>query len=163
MNELEERKNPKPIRPQGMGFFLVLSFIGSGFNAISNLFTYTAFPMLKETFANNDFSSLFPAEAIDASMAMLDINKIFYLIIALLNLVSFTGVLKMWKMDKIGFHIYAIAQVLILIANSVFLYPTQENSNLLSDLMLTGLFILLYYLMFKRIEFQNNGNQEGNI
>ena len=65
------------------------------------------------------------------------------------------------KGDKRGFHIYSIAQILMLIDASVFVYPLQKPSPFTTDLLLTAIFILLYYLYFKRMEMiQNTENQE---
>ncbi|MBR3491189.1 MAG: hypothetical protein IKH44_02670, partial [Bacteroidales bacterium] len=73
------------------------------------------------------------------------------------------GVVKMFKGDKRGLHIYAIAQILMLINASVFLYPLQKPSPFTSDLLLTSIFILLYYLYFKRMEMANNQSQNPDL
>ena len=47
----------------------------------------------------------------------------------------------------------------MLINASVYLYPLQPQSGFVSDLLLTLIFILLYYLYFKRMEMANNPPQ----
>lgn len=86
------------------------------------------------------------------SMNMLtQISPNYYLILLALFIASLIGVIKMFKNDKRGFHIYSIAQLCMLIAHSVFVYPLQKPSPFVSDLLLTAIFILLYYLYFKRM------------
>jgi len=69
-----------------------------------------------------------------------------------LFIASLVGVIKMFKGDKRGLHIYAIAQICMLIDASAFVYPLQKPSPFVSDLLLTAIFILLYYMYFKRME-----------
>ena len=68
----------------------------------------------------------------------------------------------MFKSNKVGFHIYSIAQILVLINASLYLYPKQPQSGFTSDLMLTAIFILLYYLYFKRMDLVNGNQQNTN-
>ncbi|MCF0201376.1 MAG: hypothetical protein HUK16_08480 [Bacteroidales bacterium] len=160
---MEAFGNQQTRRPVGMSILLILSFIGGGFNFFSNIFTFLAFPMLGQLFeaSAEAYSSIFPQEAMDNAMMMLDVNRYYYLIIALLNAVSFIGVLKMWKLDKDGLHFYAISQLCMLIANAIFLYPKQADSSFVYDLMLTGMFIIVYFLHFKRIELLDHGKDEN--
>ena len=87
---------------------------------------------------------------------MKQVNPRYYLFLLVLFIASLVGVLKMFKWDKRGFHIYSIAQILMLINASVYLYPKQPQSNFASELLLTLIFILLYYLYFKRMETSEN-------
>jgi hypothetical protein len=88
----------------------------------------------------------------DAMHIFTQINPNYYLILLVLFIASLIGVLKMFKGDKRGFHIYSIAQICMLIDHSVFVYPLQKPSPFTSDLIITILFILLYYLYFKRMQ-----------
>ena len=54
----------------------------------------------------------------------------------------------MFKGNKRGLHVYAISQILMLINASLYLYPKQPQSGFVSDLLLTLVFILLYYMYF---------------
>ena len=103
-------------------------------------------------------------QAMIENMARLSsINPRYYLFLLVLFIASLVGVVKMVKWDKRGFHIYSIAQILMLINASVYLYPLQHPSPFTYDLLLTVMFILMYYLYFKRKEqFENmqpNDNQ----
>ena len=90
--------------------------------------------------------------ALDGMKMMAQIDPKYWLFLGLLFVGSMVGVVKMFKGDKRGLHVYAISQILMLIDKSIYLYPKQPQSGLVSDLMLTLVFILLYYLYFKRME-----------
>lgn len=88
----------------------------------------------------------------DGAAMLSQINPNYYLILTVLFIASLVGVVKMFKGDKRGLHIYAIAQICMLINASVFVYPLQKPSPFVSDLLLTAIFILIYRLYFKRME-----------
>jgi len=92
----------------------------------------------------------------DSMNILTQINPNYYLILIVLFIASLVGVIKMFKNDKRGFHIYSISQICMLIAHSAFLYPLQKPSPFVSDLLLTLIFILMYYLYFKRMEMTQN-------
>jgi hypothetical protein len=79
-----------------------------------------------------------------------------WLFLFILFIGSLTGVIRMFKGNKTGLHIYAISQILMLINASVYLYPKLPQSGFVSELLLTLIFILIYYLYFKRMEMQDN-------
>lgn len=161
-------------RPSGMTFFLILSLINACFQIISSIVSYFALPTVKSMIGNGQFEEMMAPffkgmdeemvnQMIDSMTLTANTNPNFYLILFVLFVGSLIGVLYMFKLDKRGFHIYSISQICMLINSSVFIYPRQEISTLTSDLLLTMLFILLYYLYFKRIEQSTDGTQEGNI
>ena len=149
-------------RPVGMTILLVLSFINACWNIFSSSISLIMKPGLTEMRNNGQLEEMmkpFSAMGGDFAKAMNDamqvfsqIDSKFYLILIVLFIASLIGVIKMFKGDKLGFHIYSIAQICMLIDNSVFVYPLQKPSPFFSDLMLTAIFILLYYLYFKRLE-----------
>ena len=117
---------------------------------------------MAEMFNNGQFDEMlqpfsamggdFAKAAKDAMQVFSQIDSKFYLILMVLFIASLIGVIMMFKGDKRGFHVYSIAQICMLINNSVFIYPLQKPSPFFSDLMFTAIFILLYYLYFKRME-----------
>ncbi len=141
---------------------MVLSFINACWNIFSSSISLIMKPGLTEMRNNGQLEEMmkpFSAMGGDFAKAMNDAMQIFsqidskfYLILIVLFIASLIGVIKMFKGDKLGFHIYSIAQICMLIDNSVFVYPLQKPSPFFSDLMLTAIFILLYYLYFKRLE-----------
>ena len=148
-------------RPVGMTILLVLSFINACWNIFSSLITLILKPRITEMYNNGEFEKLMQSfsakdeefKAMNDSMQVFSqIDSKFYIILLVLFIASLVGVIKMFKGDKRGFHIYSIAQICMLIDNSIFVYPLQNPSPFLSDMMLTAIFILLYYLYFKRLE-----------
>jgi hypothetical protein len=158
-------------RPTSMTILLVLSFINACWNILRSFVMYFTTPIMSKMLDDGQFEEMmkpFSSFGEDFTNAMTDsmnlltqINPNYYLILLALFIASLIGVIKMFKNDKRGFHIYAIAQICMLIAHSVFVYPLQKPSPFISDLLLTTIFVLLYYLYFKRMEMtQGPQNQD---
>lgn len=152
-------------RPRFMTFMLILSLINACWKILSSIVSYFVIPvvarMMETGELRQNYEPLFGMMGwgeeeivvfMDTLQSSLNINVNYHLIIALLFVGSLVGVIMMFKLDKRGLHTYAISQILILIAASVFLYPNQAQSSFFPDLLLTLLFILWYHLFFKRIE-----------
>lgn len=161
METIEQKK-----RPTGMTILLVLSFINACWNIFRSIVMYVTTPRMAEMLDSGAFEEMmqpFSAMGEDFIKSMNDtisiltqINPNYYLILMALFVASLVGVIRMFKGDKRGFHIYSISQICILIDHSVFVYPLQKPSPFTSDLLLTAIFILLYYLYFKRMEMAGN-------
>ena len=154
-----------------MTILLVLSFVNACWNILRSFVMYFTTPIMSKMLDDGQFEEMmkpFSSFGEDFTNAMTDsmnlltqINPNYYLILLALFIASLIGVIKMFKNDKRGFHIYAIAQICMLIAHSVFVYPLQKPSPFISDLLLTAIFVLLYYLYFKRMEMtQGPQNQD---
>ena len=149
-------------RPTGMTILLVLSFINACWNILRSIVMYLTTPVMTKMLEDGQFDEMMQqfssfgedfTKAMNNSIHILtQINTNYYLILLVLFIASLVGVIKMFKNDKRGFHIYSIAQICMLINSSVFVYPLQKPSPFFSDLMFTLIFILLYYLYFKRME-----------
>ncbi len=152
----------QPKRPTGMTILLVLSFLNACLNIFSSVIMYFSTPFLTEMTQNGQFEEAMgnmPGFNEEMRQAMLDsltvlsnIKPVYYLFMLVLFVFSLAGVVKMFKWDQSGLHFYAISQILMLIAASVYKYPLMHPSPFLSDMLLTALFILVYYLYFKRKE-----------
>lgn len=156
----------QPKRPTGMTILLVLSFLNACFSIISNIVMYFFTPMMTEMMKNGQLEeAMKPFEATMSeemrtsmmeSMTMLsNIKPAYYLIMLVLFIGSLIGVIRMFKTDKRGLHFYAISQILMLIASSVYKYPLMQPSPFMTDTLLTAMFIVVYYLYFKRMEMAN--------
>ena len=154
-----------------MTILLVLSFINACWNILRSIIMYFTTPLMSEMLNNGQFEEMMEpfssmgeefTKAMNDSMTVLtQINTNYYLILLVLFIASLVGVIKMFRGDKRGLHIYAMAQILMLIDASVFVYPLQKPSPFFSDLLLTAIFILIYYLYFKRMDLtQDHQNQE---
>lgn len=155
-----------------MTVFLVLSFINACWNIMRSIIMYITTPVMSKMVENGEFENAMEPfiatfgeemrQAVTDSMNLLaNINPIYYLFTLVLFIASLVGVLRMFKWDKRGFHIYSIAQILMLIVTSVYVYPLQHPSPFTYDLLITAMFILMYYLYFKRKELFDN--QQGSL
>lgn len=158
-----------------MTILLVLSLINAIYQLFSSLFTYLFAPMMREMLDSGQFEEslrLFMPNADDSMVetmmdniaTQLSVNPNYYLILFVLFLGSLIGVIKMFKLQRLGFHIYSISQFLILISGVVFIHSKQAQGSFFNEFLTTILFILIYHLYFKRIEFQKqqlNQNDHG--
>ena len=154
----------QPKRPMmGMTIILVLSFLNAVLNIFSSIIMFFGTPMLAEMMKNGQFEEAMApflstaneemrTAMMDSMAALSNIKPIYYLIMLALFVGSLVGVIRMFKSNKIGLHVYSISQLLMLIASSVYKYPLMHPSPFTTDLMLTAMFILVYYLYFKRLE-----------
>lgn len=154
-------------RPTGMTILLVLSLLNAIFWIVGSFSLYVTTPTMARAVENGQieqflapYASMLDETQMEDMMTglrfMAQIDAKYWLFKLILFVGSLFGVIKMFKVDKRGLHIYAISQILMLINSSVYFYPKQAQSAFVSDLLLTAIFILLYYLYFKRMEMQDN-------
>lgn len=93
--------------------------------------------------------SMLPSEVHTMWEMMTAVPRPYYGALALLFLLSLAGCILMWKERRSGFHSYAIAQLLILALPLLFL---GKGHFALGDLMFTLLFLLVYYLLLKKLD-----------
>lgn len=163
--------NEQPVkRPASITLLLVLSFINACWNIISAMIMRITAPRISEMMQNGQvdemmesFSAMISEEQrqmmLEGMKMIAQIDSKYWMFMIILFVVSLMGVIKMFKGNKIGLHLYAISQLLMLINASVYFYPKQPQSGFFSELILTVLFILMYYLYFKRLEMQDNPPQ----
>ncbi len=134
--------NEKPTkRPPLLIFVAILSFIGSGLSALSNLFVYFNYDLLLGMID----SELMEDFSLDLSI-FTNTDRNYFILTGLLNVVSFSGVRLMWRLRWKGFHVYSISQLLMLIVSTIYIYRPNATFPTF-DLMLTLLFILSYFRM----------------
>lgn len=125
-------------RPQLLSFLCILSFIGSGLGAVSNLFVYFNHELILQTLQEESF------QALDYNFDLFaKVSRNYFIVSGLLQIISFNGVRFMWKLRRAGFHLYAIAQLLMLIVSTIYIYKPMDTFPMF-DLLLTTVFILLY-------------------
>ena len=157
-----------------MTVLLILSLINACWNIISSLVMYILTPKMTEMVQNGQIDEMMaPYSAIlgegqqqsliDGINMMAQIDSKYWLFLLILFIGSLVGVIQMFRGNKKGLHVYAVSQILMLINASVYLYPKQPQSGFLSELLLTAIFILLYYMYFKRMEIQDNTTQTPNL
>lgn len=168
MNEIQEPAR----RPVGMTILLVLSLVNAIFQIFSSIFTYLFMPLMRELMDNGQLEEqlelFMPTIDDTARQAVLDnlatqleVQPLYYLLIGVLFIGSLVGVLKMFKLQRLGFHIYSIAQFLILIVEVAFVYSKQAQNPFFNEFLMTIMFILLYHLYFKQMESKKNASDQS--
>lgn len=137
--------NNQPKRPQLLTVLAILSFIGSGLSLLSYLvisFYYDAILAVIET----ELKEVYPALYADF---IREAGRTFFIVGSLAYAGSLFGVYKMRNLMKEGLHYYAVSQFIILLLPLVFV---SAQLSVIPGLMLTIVFVLLYYQSFKMIE-----------
>lgn len=151
-------------RPVGMTVLLILSLINAIYQSLSAIVLYVNRPVMEAMLDNGQMEKslrvLFPTlddtmveTLMDNVAVQLSVSPNYYLVLLVLYIGSLIGVLRMFKLQRIGFHVYSISQLLILIAAVVFVRPNHPQFSFFNEFLSTLLFILIYHLFFKRIEF----------
>lgn len=123
-------------RPGLLSVLCILTFIGSGLGILVYLLLAVAAGTLGAMLADiPGLGSMIAGGGIAIFASGL-----------ILALASFFGALKMWKLKKMGFYIYTIAQVLMLIVPVIFGVPFSVMGAVF-----TALFIVLYGLNLKHM------------
>lgn len=161
-------------RPIGMTILLTLSLINACMQIFSNLFMFVSAPILRKMMESGELEdSVIPMlSSIDESMMenfsqmmelWMGVPSVYFLITGVLFTGSLVGVIKMFKLQRLGFHIYSIAQILILINAVAFVYSHMPQNPFFSEFLTTAMFILIYHLYFKRIEYDSQAKREQDI
>jgi hypothetical protein len=133
----------KEKRPNLLTILCILTFIGSGLNAFSNLMVFIFF----------DASMKFAAELVKAfKMPGMDLflnaTPIYFVVTALINAIAVGGAIQMWQLRKLGFHIYTVSQILVILAPMFFFhFPGPDFFSIV----LCGIFVLLYSYNLKKM------------
>jgi len=155
--ENEQFLNPKPERPTGLSIFCIFSFIGGAWIALQNFVLFAAYDAFKKMLANDDmmeaYTKLLGNQAdtmIKVYETMFSVDRIYFILEALLSIGSFVGVLFMWRLQKKGFHIYTIAQILMLIVSAILFYGVVGTKPW-GDVLWTVFFVLWYLPFYKKV------------
>jgi len=119
----------------------VLTFIGSGLAAFSNLFIYFSFEEMLTIV--DDFEVEIPGFDM-----MMSGGRRFFITGFILYTFSWVGALQMWKLKKIGFHLYTGAQIFILLLPVIMIpsYPFSIISLLFTVVFIAGYAINLKFM-----------------
>jgi hypothetical protein len=138
-----EPASPKA-RPVLLTVMCILTFIGSGMNFISGMLFFAFFDTFQLIIG--DISKSFN---IPGTELLMDAKPVFFLVSSLVYAISFSGALLMFNLKKIGFHLYTIAQILLIIAPMYF-FKLPGPSIL--DVVLSGIFVVLYGTQLKNMK-----------
>jgi hypothetical protein len=131
----------KPERTNLLTIICVLTFIGSGMNIISSTLIFLFFDAFKVI--ATEFAKTFNLPGMDMITGG---PSAFFAVSALIYAGSIAGALLMWKLKKIGFHVYTTSQILLLIAPMYFFKLPGPG---VMDVLLAGVFVLLYSMNLK--------------
>ena len=125
-------------RPPTLTLLCILSFSGGGGTALSSLFVVMAYNIIPLALKQ------MPVPEAESMLELVQsAGKNFFVVTGLLNLLSLAGAILMWKLRKTGFHLYTIAQLLLLAAPLLMIAGYQIP---FTTFLLTGTFILGYGL-----------------
>ena len=135
-----EQEDTKPRRrPELLTILCILSFIGSGLAAFSNLVLFLTYdevgPLMEE--AKIEMEEI---------ILLMSGGKGFFIAGFFLYMVSLAGAISMWRMRKIGFHMYTAAQAFLIILP---LISIPEFPFSIAGLLVTAAFIFGYATQLK--------------
>ena len=120
----------------------VFTFAGSGLSAFANLILYLFYDLIKQMFEAGQFNFTESGLEMKSLKMVMNVSPGFFLFQGILYLVSLMGAIMMWKLNRTGFHLYAIAQILLLIIYEFYIPGAPFP---IIPLLLSIIFILLYY------------------
>ncbi|MEI7724899.1 MAG: hypothetical protein WCK09_07325 [Bacteroidota bacterium] len=126
----------KPQRPTLLMVLCILTFIGSGMNLFSGLVVAGFYDVFVEI--AQEFAKKFNIPGIEQ---LLETSPLFFLVTALFYAGSLAGAILMMRLKKIGFHVYTIFQILLILAPMYFMHLAIPD---VLTILFTGVFILLY-------------------
>jgi hypothetical protein len=130
-------------RPVLLTVLCILTFIGSGLNFFSSLVYFLFFDTLKPAFL--EIAKGLKLQGMDLFMTA---RPVFFAFTAAIYLLAAAGAVLMWQLRKPGFHVYTVAQILLIIAPMYF-FRLPGPSVL--DILLSGAFVLLYGSNLKKM------------
>lgn len=136
MSEIAEQPNK---RAEQLTILCILTFIGSGMSMFANGLLFLSIEPIKQLIEQQDTYTFLGTEM---NMGfLLDISPFFFLFQALTLTVSIMGAYQMWNLKKVGFHLYTVSQIVLLILPKLYInelpFPTFE-------LIISAIFVYLY-------------------
>jgi len=135
-------------------FVLILTFIGSGISVLSMILWPLMAPTMREMMANGEYAA-FPgmdeammADTKGAIEQFLAIPAYYFIIMALLYALSLAGAIYMWRLKMRGFHLYTVAQLLLIVVPVLLLGRSFFD---LGNAMMSALFIIYYYFTLRML------------
>lgn len=135
------------MRRRSLRIVLVLSFIGSGLSFFSYLMMSLGLPSMQALY--NSGSMTFPSEMTVYVEQLMETPRAFFVCSSLLYAMSIGGLALMWNIRKNGFHMYTLAQLLLLLVTVLFL---GRERLALGDVMFTLLFVVYYFIAMRQLD-----------
>jgi hypothetical protein len=139
MQTLNQPDYRRKRRPELLTILCILTFIGSGLAAFSNLVLFLTFDEMDTLMEemNIEFEEI---------LLLLSGGKSFFISGFLLYMISLAGAVGMWRLRKVGFHLYTAAQAFLLILPVV---SIPEFPFSIAGLLVTAAFIFGYATQLK--------------
>jgi len=121
----------------------IFTFVISGIG----LFSFGLIGLIYDFFSNN--LSLIPDEKNrELIEMMLSAGRSFFLLSAILYATSLAGIVFLWKMKKVGFHLFTASQLLLLILPLIYFkgFPNNGANMLFPILFIAGYVGYLKYM-----------------
>ena len=152
----------KPVRPTFLTVLCILTFIGSGWGLINNLFQLAMFTperlVVQIQQAGAEAQPSWVSSIMSSSLEVLQTTimhgKAIYSLAALCAVISLIGAFMMYKLKRNGFYLYAIAQI-----GQLFILPIYSgwNSVVVISMAMSGflalVFIILYGLNYSKLKY----------
>lgn len=158
-NPFEEKQN-SPVRPTFLLVICILTFIGSGWSVLSNLFSIFTSGMMDSSLQMEQYSNMmgniegsasssFLTGFLNSSMEVLQATAANAREIAVMQLVlsviSLLGAIMMFQLRRFGFYLYTAAQILALFVLPYFAgFSTLVVIGMLWSAFISLIFIILY-------------------
>lgn len=151
MNEIDEAKRKSTLRT--LHVLLVVSFVVSGYHLLAYLVTGASLPLVKEQMV--EMAGKFPDQWAILMDKFLAIPQWYFLVAALLNAASVTGLALMWKVRGAGFHCYTLSKLMLMLMPALFL---DRSYIAIGDIMMAILFIVYYFFLMRMLGAFNREN-----
>ncbi|MDD3280255.1 MAG: hypothetical protein PHC83_01630 [Bacteroidales bacterium] len=143
-----EPDNTKNKRPAFLTTLCILTFIGSGFSLLSQIFSYAYYDKIPDMMINmaGIIGGQYGKMYLDLAETFSSMPPYYFLLLAVVYFLSITGATLMILLRKIGFHIYTISQLLVIGLPLLILHAPFNIGNLL-----LALAFVLFYARYLKI------------
>lgn len=151
----------KTVRSPWLVLLAVLTFINSGFSFLTYFtlaFTSDFMPTVIEMYED---SGMVPQESIEMLRKMVDVPSWQYLLLSLGNVLAIVGAAMMLKINKVGLHLYIIAQIWIFVMCNLVIKGILTEGWM--SVVVTIIIIVFYGMLLKdAIQNQQHYDQFSN-
>ena len=147
----------KAVRPTFLTVLCILTFIGSGWGTVSNLFSLIAFSAeaivaqiqqittMTATEGSPSWLSSIVGSSIEVLQTSIKHGTAIYSLLTLFSLMSLGGAILMFRLKKIGFYLYAVAQIA-----QLFVLPMYSGWNVvvMASMIASGIFAVLFIILY---------------
>lgn len=153
MNPFKE--NERPQRSPLLLVLAILTFIGSGFSFLtyfSLAFSTNYMPAIIESYKSMGM----PEEMMNTFEQLMNVSSWQYLLLSLGYALSIIGAALMLKLNKVGFHLYVISQIILFILCNLVIKGALTMNWF--AIFTSVLFIVLYGMLLKDALLNKNNN-----